>query len=87
MYIYIYGYTHVPKTVTQTTYTCSLHRYSYIYTYDQASGVPPHGMVWWWGGAGVCGEGSGPLPLDGGVMRGGGQGSYASPTQAINPIT
>ena len=40
--------------------------------------------------AGVCGEGSGRL---GGMLLGGGQGSqrgpgsFANPTQAINPIT
>ena len=52
---------------------------------------PPPRNVWsgrgWGGGAWREGSGSLELLVDGGVVLGGGQGSHASTTQAINPLT
>ena len=54
---------------------------------------PPPPMVWFarggWGGAGVCGKGSGPLelPLDGGVVLAARAHTQALRKQAVNPVT
>ena len=51
----------------------------------------PNGVVWQgWGSGGLDvrrGVGVVGAALDDGVVLGGGQGSHASPTQAINPVT
>ena len=72
-YIYIYIYTHTHYFTCIFTYT--ILKRDHMVRRLAVPGPPPC-MVWsgrWGGGAGVCGNGRGPLelPLDGGVVLGG----------------